>query len=528
MPFLPLLAAALSVEAMSGDVVEILSPSRAVVRVSSPTLPIERRRLLSASRAPGDLEVTVSPGFRLGRAQMEIGSLTEDIDHMRSELKFLQRDLSKAPVPVRGATSVSISTMDTARLLDSSVISDKVDAMKLDLDTERRQRLAKEEDARSRLQSVQQSSDAHAAHQFHTDARVRKMEEAMAAVEKRLEMLFQDLDQGIQKRKEGEDALWLAMQEVRESLGKEMQQRATRDEALWGGGGEGSSADAQMSPDVCSKAAETVESKFHSLRELLDGEKTARSGMSVKLEKDLAELGRALQHSEKDAMERRSAFKDACDKDMEEKLRSHRQSLETLIDRKLSELKESVEQGFTLAKQNRESIQFSMDRERESRKAQSETLLSSLEVRLEPVVSRLGQAERQAEALGSKAERTLQEHQSLKASLEERAEAERRDLQSWRVELDVLKKKSLEAEEFGKELKKVKEALELLPSDLGGGFKKLEKRCGSLETELHQALEAARREARERSARLEEASKLLEERLHAEEDFRTRLKQAMK
>lgn len=522
------------------------------MRVSSPTLPIERRRLLSASRAPGDLEVTVSPGFRLGRAQMEIGSLTEDIDHMRSELKFLQRDLSKAPVPVRGATSVSISTMDTARLLDSSVISDKVDAMKLDLDTERRQRLAKEEDARSRLQSVQQSSDAHAAHQFHTDARVRKMEEAMAAVEKRLEMLFQDLDQGIQKRKEGEDALWLAMQEVRESLGKEMQQRATRDEELSQEGAglaqllEQERSERRKAEDAVARdrradllrvasleaqvaqAAETVESKFHSLRELLDGEKTARSGMSVKLEKDLAELGRALQHSEKDAMERRSAFKDACDKDMEEKLRSHRQSLETLIDRKLSELKESVEQGFTLAKQNRESIQFSMDRERESRKAQSETLLSSLEVRLEPVVSRLGQAERQAEALGSKAERTLQEHQSLKASLEERAEAERRDLQSWRVELDVLKKKSLEAEEFGKELKKVKEALELLPSDLGGGFKKLEKRCGSLETELHQALEAARREARERSARLEEASKLLEERLHAEEDFRTRLKQAMK
>ena len=64
--------------------------------------------------------------------------------------------------------------------------------------------------------------------------------------------------------------------------------------------------------------------------------------------------------------------------------------METLIDRKLSELKEvsefscrqkaefllgdaafqeSVEQGFTLAKQNRESIQFAMDRERESRKA---------------------------------------------------------------------------------------------------------------------------------------------------------------
>ena len=48
-------------------------------------------------------------------------------------------------------------------------------------------------------------------------------------------------------------------------------------QAAGGDWGEGSSADAQMSPDVCSKAAETVESKFHSLRELLDGEKTARS-----------------------------------------------------------------------------------------------------------------------------------------------------------------------------------------------------------------------------------------------------------
>ena len=160
------------------------------------------------------------------------------------------------------------------------------------------------------------------------------------------------------------------------------------------------------------------------------------------------------------------------------------------------------------------------------------------------------------------------------------------------VELDVLKKSleaaaagtgmprgwdavnAFQAEEFGKELKKVKaaparprargaarpcflqihakEALELLPSDLGGGFKKLEKRpqmgkvsallssrrpsfcergvgawrpsCtrqrglggkrgkgggGSL-CQMSEALEAARREARERSARLEEASKLLE------------------
>ena len=78
-------------------------------------------------------------------------------------------------------------------------------------------------------------------------------------------------------------------------------------------------------------------------------------------------------------------------KDVEEKLRGHRQGMDTLIDRKLSELKEvsefscrqkadfflgdpaafqeSVEQGFTLAKQNRESIQFAMERERESRKA---------------------------------------------------------------------------------------------------------------------------------------------------------------
>ncbi|CAE7745876.1 unnamed protein product [Symbiodinium microadriaticum] len=509
-----------------------------------------RRLQLSPSRAR-DLEVTVSPGLRLGRAQLEIGSLTEDIDHMRSELKFLQRDLSKAPPPPLGASVKTISTMDTARLLDSC-ISDKVDAMKLDLDTERRQRLAREEDARARLQNVQQSSDAHAAHQFHTDGRVRKMEEAMAALENRLEMLFQDLDQGMKKRKEGEDALWLALQEVRESLGKEAQQRAARDEELSREDAglaqllEQERSERRKAEDVVGRdrkaellrvasveaqvaqAAETLDFKFHSLKELLDGEKTARSGMSVKLEHDLADLGVAVR-GEKDAMERRlAAFQQACDKDVEEKLRGHRQGMETLIDRKLSELKESVEQGFTLAKQNRESIQFAMDRERESRKAQSETLLASLEARLEPVLSRLGQAERQAEALSSKAERTLQEHQRLQASVEERAEAERRDLQTWRVELDVLKKKSLEAEEFQKELKKVKDALELLPSDLGGGFKKLEKRCGSLETELHQALEALRREASERAARLEEASTRLEERLRAEEDFRTKLKQAMK
>ena len=131
--------------------------------------------------------------------------------------------------------------------------------MKLDLDTERRQRLAKEEDARSRErlarnETARRCKSAHAgAEASERSAELRcpcrppvphgalrlwgtsaalllclartresgRMEEAMAAVEKRLEMLFQagprlrisftstsrkktapqDLDQGIQKRK---------------------------------------------------------------------------------------------------------------------------------------------------------------------------------------------------------------------------------------------------------------------------------------------------------------------------------------
>ncbi|CAE7237846.1 unnamed protein product [Symbiodinium natans] len=382
---------------MSVDVVEVVSPS-AVVRVSSPTtrLPIERRRLQFSPTRVRDVEVTGRQ--RLGRAHMEISSLTEDIDHMRSELKFLQHDLKASEVAEAsrlGVTNVSISTADTTRMLDStfSGISDKVDAMKLDLDTERRHRLARDEDARSRLQQIQQTSDAHAAHQFHTDGRVRKIEDAVVALENRLDILFQDFDQSMKKRKEGEDALCRSLQEVRESLTKEAAERSARDEALSQQAAgfqellqqeRASRSEAQeearseRSKALLRVAAleaqlaqvgDAVEAKFLSLRELVSGEKAARNGDIAKLGQDLADLNVTIR-SEKDAAERRlTAFKDTRDKDIEEKLRAHRHALETSLDRRIAEVKESIDQGLTLAKQARDSLQFAMDRERESRKA---------------------------------------------------------------------------------------------------------------------------------------------------------------
>ncbi|CAJ1460806.1 unnamed protein product [Effrenium voratum] len=401
--------------------VSVDSPSSRV-HISSP------RRLFVGSPVTHQVLCEVSPP-NLDRLSRDASSLSEDLDELRAKIKRL--DVPKLPLESRSPAHFTVSTVSTD-LSPVVAISDKVECVKHDLATETRHRIARDDENGQRLQVLQQTLDAKSSQQHDMELHLQRLHQWMQKLELRIEDGAKDLI----FRKETEEALRRAIAELSEEVKAERRERTSHDEDLLRQISKGEArlddekklreeADQAMRQEFavdreaarrleqrCKEASEAWALKSTSLESGIFAEKAARDAEVRRLDQAVAEISASVRAG-LEKMERKVAdLQEKLHKEFEGKLMAQRRTADSELDKKISDLKDTVDANAESARTAREAIRAEMARERQSREAQADLLASnfkdSLQAKLDPLMGRMSDVQRRAEDITSRVGKDLE------------------------------------------------------------------------------------------------------------------------
>ncbi|CAJ1412749.1 unnamed protein product, partial [Effrenium voratum] len=163
----------------------------------------------------------------------------------------------------------------------------------------------------------------------------------------------------------------------------------------------------------CKEASEAWALKSTSLESGIFAEKAARDAEVRRLDQAVAEISASVRAGLDGRWRGRSRIcRRSFTRMFEGKLMAQRRTADSELDKKISDLKDTVDANAESARTAREAIRAEMARERQSREAQADLLASnfkdSLQAKLDPLMGRMSDVQRRAEDITSRVGKDLE------------------------------------------------------------------------------------------------------------------------